>query len=198
MRLTFFALASGLAAALLGGPLAGIGAASASATPAPAVTGTTDPRPGTAEQVRACRSSDYKPIYEGREPAAGTVYIKFSMARIQGDGPGEEPCLQHTPVAMHWIDTLGGQRVGDWADYDNDPPEPFVVPPGGVADLTIRQPDPRNYPEDECRPKPVAGVQIYLEFEGDKGVYGSTGGQDVMCSRPGKAVPTVSIEPHRS
>ncbi|WP_040724803.1 hypothetical protein [Nocardiopsis chromatogenes] len=145
--------------------------------------------------VRACESSDYKLIYEGREAAAGTMYIRFSMARIMGDGPGEEPCVQHTPVSMHWIDTLGGERVGDWARYDDDPPEPFVVEPGGVADLTVRQPNPLNYPEEDCEPRPVAGIQVYLRFEDDDGVYGPTGGQDVMCSLPGAGVPTVFVEP---
>lgn len=145
--------------------------------------------------IRACESGDYKLIYEGREAAAGTMYIRFAMARIMGDGPGEEPCMQYTPVAMHWIDTFEGERVGDWARYDDDPPEPFVVEPGGVADLTVRQPNPLNYPEEDCEPRPVAGIQVYLRFEDDEGVYGPTGGQDVMCSLPGAGVPTVFVEP---
>ena len=192
MRLTTFALASAITAGLLG-PVVGSAPVAASAA---SVTG--DPRTAPSTQVRACRSSDYKPVYEGRDAAAGIMYIHFSMVRIQGDGPGKQPCLQRTPIGMHWIDTLDGKRVGDWAKHDPNPPKPFVVQPGGVADVTIRQPNPRNYPEKDCRPKRVAGIQAYMNDGHDKGVYGSTGGQDVMCSRPGKAVPTVYIKPQQS
>ncbi|WP_017539008.1 hypothetical protein [Nocardiopsis halophila] len=186
---------------LLGGAAATAAASAlALAAAAPAAADTADraavPGEGPGAGMRHCESSDYKLIYEGRDAAAGTMYIHFSMARIMGDGPGQEPCLQDNMVSMHWVDEYGGDRVGDWARYDPDPPEPFVVEPGGVTDLTIRQPNPLNYPEEDCDPTPVAGVQVYLRFEGDPGTYGSTGGADVMCSEPGKAVPTAFVAPH--
>lgn len=147
--------------------------------------------------VRGCESGDFKLIYEGREAAAGTDYIRFAMQRIMGDGPGGEPCAIHAPLPVHWVaDGPDGERVGDWGRYDSEPPEPFTVEPGGRADLVVRQPNPANYPEEECDPQPVAGVRLYLRFEDDPGTYGSTGGQDVMCAEPGKAVPTAVVTPH--
>ncbi|WP_017593169.1 DUF4232 domain-containing protein [Nocardiopsis potens] len=151
---------------------------------------------GGAAGVRGCESGDFKLIYEGREAAAGTDYIRFAMQRIMGDGPGEEPCTVYAPLPVHWVDGPYGERVGDWGRYDSDPPEPFTVEPGGRADLVVRHPNPANYPEEECDPRPVAGVRLYLRFEDDPGVYGSTGGEDVMCAEPGKAVPTAVVTPH--
>ncbi|MDA2813725.1 hypothetical protein O4J56_23980 [Nocardiopsis sp. RSe5-2] len=183
---------AGALAAAVAVPALAMGASAPAAAEAGAAPG------GAHTGIRACESSDYKLIYEGREAAAGTMYIRFAMSRIMGDGPGEEPCVQYTPVAMHWIDSFEGERVGDWARYDDDPPEPFVVEPGGAASLTVRQPNPLNYPEEDCEPQPVAGIQVYLRFEDDEGVYGPTGGQDVMCSLPGKGVPTVFVGPYEA
>lgn len=152
---------------------------------------------GAGEQgVRGCLSGDFKPVYEGRDAAAGTDYIRVTLVRIQGGEGSDETCTVTPPASMHWVDELGGEQVGDWAEANPDQPGAFDVEPGGTAEVVVAQPHPGNYPEEECKAQDVAGFQLYLDQgSSDDGVYASTGGEDTMCTVSGAAVPTLSVKP---
>lgn len=152
--------------------------------------------PAERAATRPCVTGDFKIIENDRKAAAGTTYIEFAMIRIGGDGDAQnEPCDLSRRVGTHWIDEYNGDRVGSWAEYGDGTDRPsFVVEPGGQAMLTVAQPNPANYDPAECDPRDVAGIQVYLEFEGDDGTYAPTGGKDVMCANEGVAVPRVSVE----
>ncbi|PSK92320.1 hypothetical protein CLV63_11879 [Murinocardiopsis flavida] len=176
-------------------PAIAIGAPLAAAQPAADPSASAAP-PASHAEARPCVTGDFKIIENDRKAAAGTTYIEFAMIRIGGDGdPQNEPCDLSRRVGTHWIDEYNGDRVGSWAEYGDGTDRPsFVVAPGGQALLTVAQPDPANHDPADCDPRDVAGIQVYLEFEGDGGTYAPTGGRDEMCAVEGAAVPRVTVE----
>ncbi|ASU86006.1 hypothetical protein CDO52_03300 [Nocardiopsis gilva YIM 90087] len=162
----------------------------------PAAAQSTTDAGSASDDIRWCRSDDFKIIENTRGAAAGTVYIEFAMIRIGGEGeankPRQEPCLLDDRFGVHWIDDYQGDRVGAWAEYTEPNREPFVLEPEGVALMTLAQPSHGNYDPEVCEPSRVAGIQVYLGFhETGGGVYAPTGGKDTVCANPDVGAPRI-------
>ncbi|MFL1382133.1 hypothetical protein [Nocardiopsis protaetiae] len=145
---------------------------------------------GEEDQPRPCRSDDFQ-VTETDRDAAGTLYIEFRLDRT-GDGG---PCLMSDRFGVHWTDVPAGQRVGEWARYSDEIRDPWVVPGGGYALLTLAQPNPDDFDPQDCGEVLTAtGITVYQDFHDDPGVHGELTAPVRVCELEAGA-PTMFAAP---
>ncbi|TDQ53441.1 hypothetical protein [Actinorugispora endophytica] len=150
-------------------------------TGATGATGETGETYGTgATDVRDCGKGDIKIIEEGRDSAAGTTAVTFSLLRID-DGAG--PCLMPGQLDLLWVDGPEGEQVGSWAYQWEEPGESFVLEPLDTATFTLYHANPDNYDPEVCQPVNAAGIEVLLAADVE-GTYQGMGTDQLVCSNP--------------
>lgn len=114
--------------------------------------GTAAPAPGPA----TCRT-DGLDVTRGRTGgAAGSVILTLVFTNTSA-----APCTLTGHPGVSYVGEDGATQVGAAAVGTGQQSGPVVLAPGAAASAQVRAAQVGNYPEQECRPTPVAGLRVY-------------------------------------
>ncbi|HET7358098.1 MAG TPA: DUF4232 domain-containing protein [Nocardioidaceae bacterium] len=124
-------------------------ATSAAATPSPS------PSPSTAAAADPCGTEVLTVSLKPGGVAAGSTYQRLVFTNT-----GNADCSLTGFPGVSYVTGRDGSQVGAAAERMGSS-RTVSLSPGGSAVAVVQSSDARNYPEDQCRQTPAAGMRVY-------------------------------------